>query len=272
MSTYRWMLFLALAMSALSGCKRKAAGGGDECSAACAAAGCNPEAECRQACERKHRESAEGGCEGAWKKYLQCVGKPRQKFDGKGSLLCSSGAEASACTSAREAYDTCAGACAHAGAEEVIQREVSGAQVQTRIVKNGCQTCAAALEKAKGGGEHGSPCTSYSVCATACCECDDSHATFSVQSCVNGQCQLGEAACVTARNLRGEMPICAGPSSVRPTTPGAQEAFESQMSTSPPPQPAVGPSAAAPATPPPASTAASSPAAAASARIVPASP
>jgi hypothetical protein len=211
-----WALGL-VGIALFVGCKRKTAPA-DECAAACAAAGCTPKEECQKACDRTKRESAAGGCDARYADYLRCVGKSGQKFDGQGSLLCGSGAEASECKSVREAFESCGGDCAHAGAEELMKRNVSGADIETRVVKNGCVACTDVLAKAPGGGAHGTPCTSHSVCATACCGCDDSPGTFSVQSCVNGQCQLGDAACVTARNLRGEMQLCSGPSSV-PTVP-----------------------------------------------------
>jgi hypothetical protein len=218
----------ALLGLALSGCRKPAEPEtspevAQACASACAAlvgAQCVAEVDplsaqqlCVQGCLRSEKSSRGAGCSTALLSYLSCVA-------GSASLVCPASklsaaqwleqpSELAGCGAAGRAHRTCTRPCREAGVVYTASKAASDGSsgVQAEVVGLGCSDDARPPARKAAAG---SPCTHYSVCTPARCECPNRRVAFLARACVAGRCAGAESACLVAPQAVGHE-LCHGP-------------------------------------------------------------
>ena len=168
---------------------------------------------CVQGCLRSEKSSRGAGCSSELVAYLSCVAR-------SASLVCPSSklsaaqwleqpSELASCSAAGRAHRACTRPCREAGVVHTASKPGSdgSSDVQAEVVGLGCSDDA---RQPRLKAAAGSPCTHYSVCTPARCECPNRRGAFLARACVAGRCASAESACLVAPIAVGHQ-LCRGP-------------------------------------------------------------
>jgi hypothetical protein len=206
------------ALLALPGCKKAALPDSDResdlaCASACAAlvsAKCFDDADpvraqrsCLAGCRKGAEQSRSAGCSGDLLSYLGCLAKSSTLSCAGRTLSVTEWLDhesgLSDCSRPARAHRACTEPCRQAGVVRTASNPAAdpgnASAVQAEVVGLGCTHDAAAPPRKAAAG---APCTHYSVCTAARCECPTRRGAYLARACVAGRCADARAACSVA--------------------------------------------------------------------------